>query len=332
MKVSVVGLGKMGLLHSAIVNSLPDTSVTSVCERDLFLSTTAKAFLPKSVSIYRDVRKMISDEDPDAAFVTTPIDTHVSVIDELLKAKKDLSIFAEKPLAASYEQAKAACEAARASRGIQMVGFQRRHSPVFRKAHELIMSKAVGDPIFFRASCLSSDVLREGRAWRSKKASGGVLLDLAPHLLDVLLWFFGEPASVLAVKKRVYSSEVEDYVHAVFSYESGLQGNVDICWSASNYRLPEVLLEIHGKDGMLTITDDSVTLAPGKQSDAKGGRRMYQRQSLLSPAVFQLADPEYTLEDMAFIDAVRTGNRPEATFTEASKVNALIDRIFEKST
>ena len=57
-------------------------------------------------------------------------------------------------------------------------------------------------------------MLREGSAWRSKKGSGGVLLDSASHLLDILIWFFGEPTSVMAVKKQVYSREVEDYVHA----------------------------------------------------------------------------------------------------------------------
>ena len=66
-----------------------------------------------------------------------------------------------------------------------MVGFQKRFSPVFQKAKELILQDVLGSPIFFRAYCLSSDVLREGSAWRSRRGSGGVLLDLAPHLLDL---------------------------------------------------------------------------------------------------------------------------------------------------
>lgn len=43
VKVGVVGLGKMGLLHAGIVNSLPGATMTSVCEKDLFLSGAAGA-------------------------------------------------------------------------------------------------------------------------------------------------------------------------------------------------------------------------------------------------------------------------------------------------
>jgi predicted dehydrogenase len=330
IKVGVVGLGKMGLLHAAIVNSLPDASVTSVCEKDVFLSAVAKAILPKGIAVYRDVRKMTTEEKPDAVFVTTPIDTHVTIINDLLKTESDLNVFVEKPLAVSREQARIACEAAKGSGGVHMVGFQKRFSPVFQKALELL-KKTVDPPIFFRAYCLSSDVLREGRAWRSKKGSGGVLLDSASHLLDILLWFFGEPTSVTAVKKHVYSREVEDYVHAIFSFESGLLGHVDACWSASNYRLPEFFLEIHGNNGMLTVTDDFVKFAPGKQTGGNRGAQVYHRQSFPTSVPFLLTDPEYTLEDLAFVDAVRTRSTPETNFVEAAKVNALIGRILENA-
>jgi predicted dehydrogenase len=330
MKISVIGLGKMGLLHAAIVTSLPDATVTSVCEKDLFLSAAAKAILPKNIAVYRDVKKMISEEDPEAVFVTTPIDTHVSIVEDLLKAKTDLSVFVEKPLAVSHEQARIACDAAKGSRGVQMVGFQKRFSPVFQKARE-ILEETVETPIFFRAYCLSSDVLREGSAWRSKKGSGGVLLDSAPHLLDILIWFFGEPTSVMAVKKQVYSREVEDYVHAIFSYESGLQGHVDACWSVSNYRLPEFLLEIHGRNGMLTVTDDFVKFAAGKQTGGNSGGQVHYRQSFQTPVPFLLTDPEYTLEDVAFLHAIRTRTVPDANFSQAAKVNDLIDRILQNA-
>lgn len=331
MNISVIGLGKMGLLHAAIVNSLPDANMTSVCEKDLFLSTAARAVLPKHVAVHRDVRKMITEEQPDAVFVTTPIDSHVPIIKDLLATKKDLSVFVEKPLAVSNGQGRIACEVASRSRGVHMVGFQKRFSPVFQKAKQLLTEGIIGDSIFFRAYCLSSDVLREGSAWRSKRSSGGVLLDLAPHLLDILIWFFGEPTSVMAVKKQVYSREVEDYVHAILSFESGLQGHLDACWSVSNYRLPEFSLEIQGRNGMLTVTDDFVKFAPGKHTGGNGGGQMYHRQSFHTPVPFLLTDPEYTLEDTAFLDAIRTRTTPETNFVQAAKVNTLIDRILQNA-
>jgi predicted dehydrogenase len=295
------------------------------------LTTAAKALLPKRIAFYKDHQKMMAEEQLDAVFVTTPISTHVPVVDDLLRSNADLSVFVEKPLAASYEQAKTACEAATRSRGVHMVGFQKRFSPVFQKAKELVEQNILGAPIFFRAYCFSSDVLREGSAWRFRKNTGGVLLDSAPHLLDLLIWFFGEPGTTAAVKKHVHSSEVEDYVHAVMSYESGLQGHIDACWSISNFRLPEFLIEIYGRNGILTVTDDYVRFAPGRGSGIMGGGQTYHRQSFEASAPFLLADVDYTMEDVAFVDAVRTQTMPELSFVQAAKVNALIDKILEST-
>jgi predicted dehydrogenase len=331
MKIGVVGLGKMGILHAGIISSIPGASVTAVCEKESLLITAAKAFLPKRIAFYRDHQKMMTEEQLDAVFITTPIATHVSVVNDLLKSNTDLNVFVEKPLAASYEQAKAACQAATRSRGVHMVGFQKRFSPVFREAKQLIEQNIVGAPIFFRGYCFSSDGLREGSAWRFRKNTGGVLLDSAPHLLDLLIWFFGEPTRTVAVKKHVCSSEVEDYVHAIMSYESGLQGHIDACWSISNFRLPEFLIEIYGRDGLLTVTDDYVKFAPGRGSGKMGGGQTHHRQSFETLVPFLLAEPDYTMEDVAFLSAVRSKTMPELSFVHAAKVNLLIDRILEST-
>ena len=324
MRVGIVGLGKMGILHAGIVNSIPDTHVTAVCEREAFLTKAARVLLPKSVALYKDHARMLANEELDAVYVTTPISTHVPVVLDLIGANSSLSLFVEKPLASSYDQARTACEAASRSRGVHMVGFQKRFSPVFQKARELILQNALGEPIFYRAYFFSSDVLREGHAWRFRKGTGGVLLDLAPHLLDILTWFFGEPSTITATTRRVYSSDVDDYVHAAMSHESGLQGHIDVCWSTSNFRLPEISIEVHGKNGMLTVKDDFVKISPGKVT---GEGRIYYRQSLDTSVPFLLADAEYTMEDMAFLDAVRKGDRQQSNFDEAAKVNDIIDRI-----
>jgi predicted dehydrogenase len=331
MKIGVVGLGKMGILHAGIISSISGASVTAICEKENFLITAAKALLPKRIAFYKDHQKMVTEEQLDAVFITTPISTHVSVVNDLLKSNTELSVFVEKPLAASYEQAKAACEAATRSRGVHMVGFQKRFSPVFQEAKQLIDQNILGAPIFFRGYCFSSDGIREGSGWRFRKNTGGVLLDSAPHLLDLLIWFFGEPTTTAAVKKHVYSSEVEDYVHAIMSYESGLQGHIDACWSLSNFRLPEFLIEIYGRNGLLTVTDDYVRFAPGRGRGKMGGGQTHHRQSFETSAPFLLADADYTMEDVAFLNAVRTQTMPELNFVQSAKVNALIDRILENT-
>jgi len=323
--VGVVGLGKMGILHSGILSSLPDARVKAICEREVFLARAARVLLPKTVAIYRDHMKMEEKEDLDAVFITTPIDTHSALVADFARADRDLSLFLEKPLASSSHEAKEACEAVRNSHGAHMVGFQKRFSPIFQLAKELLDGGSVGELMFFKASSFSSDVLREGASWRFSRGGGGVLLDLAPHVLDILLWLFGEPSSVMGVKKHIYSREVDDYVHVVMSFESGLKGHIDACWSVAGYRLPELSIEVHGKDGIITVTDDFVRL--DNPSAIESGTRVWYKQSLDTSVSFLLADPEYTKEDEAFLRHAHEQTLPGPNFFEAARVNELIDRI-----
>lgn len=322
----MVGLGKMGILHAGILNSLPDARVKAICERESLLARAAKALLPKTIAFYKDHMKMMENEELDAVFITTPIDTHSGLVVDFARADRDLSMFLEKPLASSGDEARKACEAARNLRGIHMVGFQKRFSPIFQRAKELLDNGSVGKLMFFKASSFSSDVLHEGASWRFSKGKGGVLLDLAPHALDLLLWLFGEPDSVSSVKKRMYSREVDDYVHAVMSFKSGLNGHIDACWSVLGYRLPELSIEVYGDKGSMTVTDDFVKLDGSDGIESRTPKVCY-KQSFDTSVSFLLADPEYTKEDEAFLRHVHERTLPEPNFFEAAKVNDLIDRV-----
>ena len=319
----------MGILHSGIVNSLPGARVKAICEKERYLVKAGRAILPKSIPFYTNHLEMVEKEELDAVYITTPINTHVPLVADLARANRDLSLFVEKPLAASGEMAQQACDAVKDLRGAHMVGFQKHFSPVFLKAKEVIREGILGELTFFRSYSFSSDVLREGTTWRFSKASGGVLLDLAPHLLDLLLWFFGEPNRVDAVRRRIYSSEVDDYVHATLSFTSDLKGYLDACWSMRGYRLPEVMIEVYGKDGTLTVTDDYVRFTVKGDRKMSDANQLLYKQSFNNSVPFLLADPEYTKEDQAFLSCVEKKSLPDCSFLEAAKVNRLIDRINE---
>jgi predicted dehydrogenase len=326
--IGIIGLGKMGILHSGILNSQPDVKIVAICENHSLMMRFAKSILPREIKFYGNHLEMISAVELDAVVITTPINTHIPLVLDLAKANRDLSVFVEKPLASTGSQAQAACDAVKDLRGIHMVGFQKRFSPVFQRAKKLLSDGELGEPLFFRAYTFSSDVLHESSAWRFK-SGGGVLLDLAPHLLDLLLWFFGMPESVLAVRERIYSRQVDDYVHATLSFPSGVKGHMDACWCMPDFRLPEIMIEVYGKRGSFTVTDD--VLKVDVDRDGKRTRETYYKQSFDVPISYLLADPEFTLQDENFIRSFSEKKLPETNFHESSKVNFIIDQIVSQS-
>jgi predicted dehydrogenase len=319
----------MGILHSGILNSQPDTRIAAICEKDKLLTRLAKNILPKTIEFYNDHIKMVESTNLDAVVITTPIDTHVPLVVDLVEANSNLSLFVEKPLASSATQAQLASNAARKLHGIHMVGYQKRFSPVFRRAREYLSNGDLGELMFFRAYAFSSDVLREASAWRFKKG-GGVLLDLAPHVLDLLLWFFGMPDSITGTRTRFYSRQVDDYIHSVLSFNSGLRGHLDACWSVRNFRLPEFSIEVFGKKGSLRVTDDLLNVDVEKD-DGTRIRRAYYKQSFDTSVSFLLADPEYTKQDESFLRSIQERSLPMSNFFESARVNMILDRIGEGS-
>ena len=326
MNVGVIGLGKMGILHAGILSAIPSCQLKAICEKEGLLVKAAKGFLGKTFPIYTDYMDMLEKEDLQAVFVTTPIHTHVPIITDVARSGSDVSVFVEKPLASTYREAQSACDAVRNWRGVHMVGYQKRFSPVFQRAREYLGDRLLGDLLFFRAYSFSSDVLRRGNSWRFRRGTGGVLLDLAPHVLDLLLWFFGEPAEVRSMSRRIFSDEVEDYFHVDMSYDGGSKGTLDTCWCIRNFRLPEISIEVYGKKGIMIVSDDFVKLALGR---GLGKNQTLYRQSFDNSVSFLLADREYTMEDDAFATALQGGSKPQSNFFEAAKVNAIIDRINE---
>ncbi len=288
-----------------IINQLPDSRVQAICEKEKLVARIAKKILPEEVSFYEDSADMVLKENLDAVFITTPIESHASIVVELANLKRDLSLFVEKPLASSADLAKKTCEAVKDSRGVHMVGFQKRYAPLFYEAKRMLDENLIGDLMFFRAYSYSSDVLHEGTSWRFRSGVGGVLLDLAPHLLDVLLWLFGDVNYVSAVKRSLYSKTVDDYVHAILDFESGLSGHVDACWSVRGFRLPEITLEIHGKEGNMILTDDELRIEPGNEDQKE---QILYNQSFDTSVPFLLANPEYTTEDQSLPECNRPWN------------------------
>jgi len=321
-RVGIIGLGKMGILHAGIVNALPDSKVTAICEKERFLIRSAKAIMP-IVNFYTNHSRMIAREDLDAVFVTTPIDTHVPLVIDIATADPSLDIFVEKPLASSKDLANKACGVAKKLTGTHMVGFQKRFSPIFLKMKEILEKGALGQVTFFRAYSFSSDVLREGSSWRSKPGTGGVLLDLAPHVLDLTLWLFGEPERVNSVRSQIHSRRVEDYVHTVLAYKPGFKGHVDICWSMPKFRLPEICIEVFGKEGSLVASDDYLKISKYGSINDNGAEQVFYKPSLQTSVPFLLAEPEFTKEDEAFL--CHDKNTPD--FFEAARVNMLIHKI-----
>ena len=76
LKIAVVGLGRMGLLHTAIINSLPMSKVVAVVDPAWFPAKPLQMFNP-NISVYKSIKKMLAKQDIDGIVIASPVGHHV---------------------------------------------------------------------------------------------------------------------------------------------------------------------------------------------------------------------------------------------------------------
>lgn len=321
LNFGVVGLGKMGILHSCILNVLSSSSVVALCEKSRMTRRLLRRIF-KEARIVDDVVEL-ADLDLDAVFVTTPIPSHFAVVEALCENKVARNLFIEKTLAANYEEAKKLCMLVKGYDSVNMVGYLRRFYVTFRKAKQLLLEKAIGEIANFKAYGYSADFEDIARGNPAPILRGGVLRDLGCHAIDLALWFFG-PLTVCSAKvEGLICDTSEDVVSFRVTNSARLEGEFKISWCEAGYRMPEVGFSIVGSEGTIEVSDDRVRLS------TKTETREWYRHDLSDNVNFWLALPEYYREDLHFVESIRHCTQAEPDFEDASEVDKLINEITE---
>jgi predicted dehydrogenase len=318
LSIGIIGMGKMGLLHASIVNTIPGARLSAIYDTNsIMVKFTEKALNGISVT---DNLDEFSTLGLDAVYVTTPIPTHSGVIRDIYSRGIAKNIFVEKTLAYSYEEAEQLCQRAKTFGGVDMVGFMSRFTPTFKKAKVLLQEEAIGQLASFKAYAYASDFV--GVRSKSLPARGGAIRDLGAHIIDLSLWLFGNLE--VDPSKADFPTQDDNSSRACFKVRGckSLTGEFDISWCKEGYRLPEFGLTVNGSKGSLTVSADFVKLA---KSDAD--LHTWHRHDLESDIPFFLGGSEYYREDKHFINSILKGGFAEPDFNIASKVDNLITRV-----
>lgn len=328
ISIAVIGFGKMGLLHSAILNLLlgPYT-VRYIVDKSLAVRIGGRLFL-KRTQLLGSVEDLIKlEKEIDAVYVTTPTGSHYPVTKRLIEAGFK-NVFLEKPPTRDLQQFTDLLDLSRNT--IVMVGFQKRFSLLFRHAKLLLEKNIIGELKRIKCSIKSGDITEKTE--RYKKLGRGSLLDLGIHLLDLICWLFNEKPVVESTDYKSLYTGVDDVFRATL-----LLGDVRIefetTWSDPSYRLPETHVELVGTDGVMRVSDDFLEVFSHEIMEASGENRV----SIYKPNYYTefppvlVADPEYTIEDMHFLNAIENRQEPITSLESSVCTMQVLEELYEKA-
>jgi predicted dehydrogenase len=219
----IIGCGDVTEVKSGpAFNNVPDSKLVAVMRRNAEKASDY-AHRHGVDRWYTDAERLINDPEVNAIYVATPPLQHEAYAIAALKAGKP--VYVEKPMAIHAAAAKRMAQVARET-GVKLtVAHYRRAQPLFAKIKSLLEEGAIGTPRLVNLYCLQPhrDVMitRTEDAWRYNPAisGGGLFYDLAPHQLDLMLYYFGMPGKVSGFSvnaARLYEADDTTCGHVLF--------------------------------------------------------------------------------------------------------------------
>lgn len=178
-----------------------------------------------------DHHALLAEVRPDVAVITTPHPFHPPIAIDCLAA--GVHVLVEKPIAVDVAEADAMIAAADAAGRILAVNFQQRFRPAVVHLRQLIESGELG--ALLRVLCFEpwfrTAAYYRTATWRGTWVGegGGVLMNQAPHTLDLLCHLAGQPSKVWGWTRTVsHAIETEDTAQAMLEYANGASGYLNI--------------------------------------------------------------------------------------------------------
>ena len=269
--VGIIGFGFIGKVHAYGYVNLPffydpvplRAKITHVCTGHAETARAGAAMIGAEAAV-TDFRRITEDPDVDIVHVCTPNHLHKDALLSAIAHGKH--VYCDKPLVATLEEAEEVRAALEGYQGTAQMTFHNRFYPATIRAKQLVDEGFLGKVLGFRACYLhagsaSPDVPMK---WKlTAAAGGGVIADLASHVLDLVHWYLGDYDSLLAETHVAYAQrpspgdpgkklkvDAEDCVAMIARMKSGAPGTIEASKIATGTE-DELRLEIHGSQGAI---------------------------------------------------------------------------------
>lgn len=257
IRFGIMGIGHQGKNYAELLRNgkIKNGLLTAVCSSNREIEKLCNNEY-EGIIYYNNFTEMLKSGHIDAVIICVPHYLHPELGIEAIN--NNIHILVEKPVGVYAKQVRELNELSESKSNVSFAMFYNlRMNPIFRKIKEIVEEGEIGE--LRRISWLITDWWRpqlyyDQSRWKGtwKGEGGGILLNQAPHQLDLIQWICGMP-------KKIYSNinygfkrniSVEDDVTAIFEYENGATGIFVTC---THDLMGTDRLEIHGDLGKIIV-------------------------------------------------------------------------------
>ncbi|HTA15570.1 MAG TPA: Gfo/Idh/MocA family oxidoreductase [Solirubrobacteraceae bacterium] len=305
--IAVVGYGYWGPNIARNVVERSEFRMMGLCELDPARAESFSQRYP-GVTVESDLDTLLLDPRVEAVAIATPPRTHYNLVRRALLAGKHVLV--EKPLATEAVQAEELIQLAAQMDRVLMPGHTFVYSPPVNKVRELIHSGQLGDVYFITSSRMNLGLYQ----------SDGVISDLAPHDLSILLYWLDKPVTQIAVAgQSIFRQGVPETAFLTVTFAGGTTANVQISWLAPRKMRQMVVVgskrmvqyEDTSADESVRVYDRGLDVSMAEAPATFGEYQLtYRSGDIVTPRI-EAAEP-LGLELADFANSIHTGEEPRS--------------------
>lgn len=330
IKTGIIGIGKMGISHLAILGAHKDVEIAGVCDTSKMMLDAIEKYSP--FPCFTDYRKMLDNSKPDAVIVAVPTKFHAGMVAELLD--RGIHVFVEKPFCLNADESPALISTAKEKKLVNQVGYHNKFIGTFREVKRIVNSGAIGEIYNFHGQSYGPVVVKaKQESWRTNpEEGGGCLMDYASHIIDLINDILSPVEKVTSSQlKSIFSKEVDDAVYAMMVLRNNVSGMLSVNWSDDTFRKMTTSITLNGTRGKIISDANELKIHFKDKETPVGystGWNVKYVTDLTDPVDFYLRGEEYSAQIDYFVQSVM-GTKPNLinTFESAALTDKAISMI-----
>ena len=326
----LIGAGAISTQHLEALDAIPDARIAAIASAS---TEHAKAAGERwGIPWTTDVDQLLARDDVDAVAISTPSGLHPG--QALAALGKGKHVLIEKPIALSNADARAVADEARRRHLVAGTVSQRRFEPVVRAIRDAVADGGLGpiEMIVAEGFYFRPQSYYDSAAWRGTvELDGGVLMNQAIHIIDLLRWIGGPVESVAGHVATIgHRIEAEDTASVSLRFASGALGAILATTCAATERPIE--LRIDGAEGHVRLVGEEATEwdIPGRRAPERGERSGAEGVAATT-ATWGTNAVGYVRQYTDFIGAIRDGRAPAVTADDGAAAVEIVLAAYESS-
>ena len=310
MKIGLIGRGSIAGAHEAAYARIPEAEIVAVCD----IRAERLEGLAEGVRTYRDIDEMLKAEAGRLDYVDICLPTYLHADVACRAMRAGYHVLSEKPMARSVAECEEMCRVAKETGRLLMAAYCNRFFTAFRTIKDYVDSGRFGGVV-------SAEFRREGGSrgpmgyenwFRNKELSGGAMLDLHIHDVDMLIALLGMPTAVSAMARNLIPGSGYDAMSVNYRFGDGAFANATCDWTIPHDKFNTRTIRVN-LDGGYLFLDRTAKRTTFVAVATDGTVEDLSEQIATFDAYYN--------EIVYFMNCVKNGTQPTVCLPEASMLS-----------